>query len=104
MSPEHVAPHDRRADPRLRFLNYLRAFIDLSTPKSMLRTPLGERNHPLVETLAADPERTLRALIGPRDEAVQGDGYPEPQLGHDLSPRDIWPRVRPSGLERPLQR
>src|SRR5688572_24069608 len=82
---EHVPSHDRGADPRLLLLDDLRAFVDLTARKSMRPTPCGDRDDPLVETIAADPERVLHALVESGNEAVEGHRDPEAQPRHDLA-------------------
>src|SRR5438876_6400507 len=47
--------------------------------------PGGQRNHPVVEPLAALAERVLLALVRSGDETVQGDRDMTPKLAHRAS-------------------
>ena len=98
MAAEHVASHHRGSDVGERLLDDPRALVDLSAFEAMHRTKDRERNHPLVQTLAADPERVVDSLAGAGDEAVERHRDPETQLGHFLSPD--FGRRRPH-FERP---
>jgi hypothetical protein len=79
MTPEHVAPHDRGADPRLRLLDHRAARIRRSARQTVRRPPNRERNHPVVEALAADAERILDALVRTGNEAVERHRDPQTQ-------------------------
>ena len=79
--PEHVAPHDRRADvlaPRRGM-----PVVDGRLP-SLLAVPLTPapcREHPFVDRLAALAEWIVEALVGPGDVPVERhrDVDPEPR-------------------------
>src|SRR5688572_515236 len=71
MAAEHVPAHDGGADVLERFLHDGTARVDVSAFAAVLRAPLRQRNCPLVQLLAADPERLLHALVGAGDEAVE---------------------------------
>jgi hypothetical protein len=51
----------------------------------------GPAEHPVVQALAADPEPAARAIAGPGDEAVHGDGDPCEHPAHRLSPLTVRP-------------
>src|ERR1039457_6021241 len=51
----------------------------------------GPAEHPVAQALAADPEPAARAISGPGDEAVHGDGDPCEHPAHRLSPLAVRP-------------
>ncbi len=63
---EHPAPHDVRAGARERLLGDPRVIVG--------RRPAGSPEEPLVQALAALPERVLEALVRSGGEAVEGHG------------------------------
>ena len=89
MAAEHVAPHHRGADVGERLLDDRRAFVDLSAFKAVHRAPGRERNDPLVQAHAADPERVLHALAGTGNKAVERHRDLEAQLGHVSSSMSV---------------
>src|SRR5215211_5069515 len=70
---EHVSAHHAGPDVLARFLDYPCALVDLAPLLVVGFAPGGQRNHPVVEPLAALAERVLLALIRAGDETVQRD-------------------------------
>src|SRR5205807_6325589 len=60
---EHVPAHHRSADVLARFLDYPSALVDFAALLAVGLAPGGQRNHPVVEPLAALAERVLPALV-----------------------------------------
>src|SRR4051794_24298879 len=69
---EHVAPHDRRAHPD----HHVRDHLSVD---GMVR---GGSDVPLVKCHAADAERRVLSLVGPRDVTVGGDRHRKVGSGH----------------------
>jgi hypothetical protein len=61
------------ADVLARFFDDPCALVDLAALLVMRLTPSGERNDPVVESLAALAERVLLALVRAGDESVRRD-------------------------------
>ncbi len=102
VAAEHVAAHHRRADVGDRFLDDRGALVDLAAGEPVRRAPGGEREHPLVQAHAADPERVVDALLGSGDEAVERHRDPEAQLGHVAMVRGWLVELLPVVLDRGL--
>src|SRR5262249_35409157 len=79
---EHVPPHDGRARAPKDVLGEPRARIDLAAFLAVALAERLERDEPVVELLAADPERMLRRLVRAGDEAVDRHRYVQLQLAH----------------------
>ena len=71
MTPEHVAPHDRRADVRGLGLDHPRTLVVLAAGLAMCGPPDAKGHDPLMEPLATDAERLLQALAGSGSIAVE---------------------------------
>src|SRR5918992_1399786 len=71
---EHVAAHHAGPDVLARFLDYPCALVRLAALLVVGLAPGSQRNHPVVEPLAALAERVLLALVRAGDETVQRDG------------------------------
>src|SRR6266496_4037314 len=82
---EHVPAHHRSADVLPRFLDYPCALVHLAPLLAVGLAPGGQRNHPVVEPLAALAERVLLALVRAGDETVQRDRDMTPKLAHRAS-------------------
>src|SRR2546426_562645 len=67
---EHVSAHHASPDVLARFLEYPRALVHLAALLAVGLAPGCQRNHPIVEPLAALAERVLHALVRAGDEAV----------------------------------
>jgi hypothetical protein len=83
---EHVAAHDRRADPHvaLRGKPVVNALVGLVG--AILAEHLAEgagRERPRVQLVSAHTERVLRALVWPDGVAVERDGPAIAATGHD---------------------
>jgi hypothetical protein len=78
------------ADVLDRFLGYPCALVDFAALVAVGLAPGGQRNHPVVEPLAALAERVLLALVRAGDETVQRDRDMTPKLAH----RDLLVAVR----------
>src|SRR6059036_3925213 len=63
---EHVPAHHAGPDVLARFLDYPSALVDLAALLAVGLAPRGERNHPVMEPLAALAERVLLAGSGRR--------------------------------------
>jgi hypothetical protein len=79
---EHVSAHHAGPDVRARFLDYPCALVHLAVLLVVGLAPGGQRNHPIVEPLAALAERVLLALVRAGDETVQRDRDMTPKLAH----------------------
>ena len=66
-----------------------RALVDLAALQPCVRAPGCQREHPLVQAHAADPERVLDALVGTGDEAVERHRDLEAQPGHQRAPTGV---------------
>src|SRR5204862_5656964 len=96
---EHVSAHHARPDVLARFLDYPCALVHLAALLAVGLAPGGQRNHPIVEPLAALAERVLLALVRAGDETVQRDRDMTPKLAHRASSvGGRWGR----GLSMPL--
>src|SRR5215211_7524347 len=84
---EHVPAHHAGADVLGRLLHHARALVDLAPLLAVGLAPGGQRDHPVVEPLAALAERVLVALLRAGDEPVQRD--------RDMTPE---PAQRPSSV------
>jgi hypothetical protein len=82
---EHVSAHHAGSDVLARFLDYPCALVHLAALLVVGLAPRGQRNHPVVEPLAALAERVLLALIRAGDETVQRDRDMTPKLAHRAS-------------------
>src|SRR6059036_2255834 len=82
---EHVSAHHAGPDVLARFLEYRGALVHLAALLAVGLAPGGQRNHPVVEPLAALAERVLLALVRAGDETVQGDRDMTPELAHSAS-------------------
>src|SRR6266496_2115132 len=82
---KHVPAHHPSADVLARFLEYPCALVDFAAPVAVGLAPGGQRNHPVVEPLAALAERVLLALVRAGDETVQRDRDMTPKLAHRAS-------------------
>src|SRR5918992_975544 len=82
---EHVPAHHPGADVLDRFLEYPCALVHLAALLAVGLAPGGQRNHPVVEPLAALAERVLLALVPAGDETVQRDRDMTPKLAHRAS-------------------
>src|SRR6185436_8365682 len=83
---EHVPAHHPSADVLPRFLDYPCALVDLAALVAVGFAPGGQRNHPVVEPLAAFAERVLLALVRASDEPVERDRDVTSELAHLPSP------------------
>src|ERR687892_622829 len=81
-APKHVATHHGRTHVRLNLLDHSRAGVYLSAFQTMLPAPRLELDDPFVQTLAAEAQRVLFALVGAGNEAVQRHRNLEPELAH----------------------
>src|SRR5438105_4506280 len=79
---EHVAAHQPSADILERFLEYPRALVHLAPLVAVGLAPSGQRDHPVMESLAAFAEGLLLALVRAGDETVQRDRDLTPNLAH----------------------
>src|SRR6266571_254792 len=70
---EHVPAHHAGPDVLDRFLEYPCALVHLAALLAVGLAPGGQRNHPIVEPLAALAERVLLTLARAGDETVQRD-------------------------------
>jgi hypothetical protein len=86
VAAEHVPAHDRGADVGQRFLDHPGALIHLPALEAVHRPEDGERKHPLMQPLSANPEWIVLALLWSRGVAVEGHCNPEAQLGHAFPP------------------
>src|SRR5437660_5570670 len=82
---EHVSAHHAGPDVLARFLDYPCALVHLAALLAVGLAPGGQRNHPVVEPLAALAERVLLALVWAGDETVQRDRDMTPQFAHRAS-------------------
>src|SRR4051794_35211693 len=82
---EHVPAHDGRAGAAEDVLGKRRAGVDLAAFLAVHLSERLERDQPAVELLTADPERMLRRLVGPGDEAVDRHRDVQLQLAHRSS-------------------
>src|SRR5436309_15816363 len=82
---EHVSAHHAGPDVLARFLEYPCALVDFAALVAVGLAPGGQRNHPIVEPLAALAERVLLALVRAGDETVQRDRDMTPELAHRAS-------------------
>src|SRR3982074_2221219 len=82
---EHVPAHHGGPDVLARFLDYPCALVHLAPLLAVGLAPGGQRNHPLVELLAALAKRVLLALVRAGDETVQRDRDMTPELAHRAS-------------------
>src|SRR5688572_640835 len=82
---EHVPAHHPSADVLARFLDYPCALVDFAALVAVGLAPGGQRNHPIVEPLAALAERVLLALVRAGDVPVQRDRDMTPKLAHRAS-------------------
>src|SRR5215211_1996400 len=82
---EHVSAHHAGPDVLARFLDYPCALVHLAALLAVGLAPAGQRNHPVVEPLAALAERVLLALVRAGDETVQRDRDMTPKLAHRAS-------------------
>src|SRR5215213_3199799 len=98
---EHVSAHHAGADVLARFLDYPCALVHLATLLVVGLAPGGQRNHPIVEPLAALAERVLLALVRAGDETVQRDRDMTPKLAHRASSvtRSNVTQAEPSGQD-----
>jgi hypothetical protein len=81
---EHVPAHQPSADVFDRFLDYPCALVHLAALLAVGLAPGGQRNHPVVEPLAAFAERVLLALVRAGDETVGRDRDVHPHFAHAL--------------------
>ena len=92
------------ADVLARFLEYPRALVHLAALLAVGFAPGGQRDHPVVEPLAALAERVLLALVRAGDETVQRDRDVTPEPAHRASSVEIVARpmssMRRSGLTK----
>src|SRR6266536_5169119 len=82
---EHVPAHHPSADVLARFLEYPCALVDFAALVAVGLAPGGQRNHPIVDPLAALAERVLLALVRAGDEPVQRDRDVTSELAHRAS-------------------
>jgi hypothetical protein len=82
---EHVSTHHAGAEVLDRLLEYLCALVHLAALLAVGLAPGCQRNHPIVEPLAALAERVLLALVRAGDETVQRDRDMTPKLAHRAS-------------------
>src|SRR5207237_8984240 len=82
---EHVSAHHAGPDVLDRFLEYPCALVHLAALLALESAPGGQRNHPVVEPLAALAERVLLALVRAGDEPVQRNRDMTPKLAHRAS-------------------
>src|SRR6476469_468794 len=82
---EHVAAHDGRAGAAEDVLGEPRARVDLAAFLAVALAERLERDEPIVELLAADPERMLWRLARAGDEAVDRHRDVQLQLAHRSS-------------------
>lgn len=82
---EHVPAHHPGTDVLPRLLEYRCALVHLAPLLAVGSAPVGQRNHPVVEPLAALAERVLLALVRAGDETVQRDRDVTPELAHRAS-------------------
>ena len=79
---EHAAPHHDRPDVRGRFLHDVVVRAGLTAFEAVALPPARQRDDPLVKLLAALPELLPGAIVGPRDEPVQGRRDVDFDLAH----------------------
>src|SRR2546421_259362 len=82
---EHVSAHHAGPDVLARFLDYPCALVHLAALLAVGLAPGGQRDHPVVEPLAAHAERVLLTLGRAGDETVQRDRDMTPKLAHRAS-------------------
>src|SRR4051795_9331640 len=82
---EHVSAHHAGPDVLDRFLEYRGALVHLAALLAVGLAPGGQRDHPVVEPLAALAERVLLALVRAGDETVHGDRDMTSELAHPAS-------------------
>ena len=71
VTTKHVASHDRGTDIAPVFLDYLIAFILLAPFHSMLFTPRGERNDPLMQAFSPNSQWVSDTLIGSCHKSIK---------------------------------
>src|SRR5947209_17190721 len=82
---EHISAHHAGPDVLARFLDYPRALAHLAALLAVGLAPRSQRNHPVVEPLAALAEGVLLALVRAGDETVQRDRDMTPKPAHRAS-------------------
>src|SRR5215208_6666959 len=82
---DHVSTHHGGPDVLERFLEYRCALVELAALLPVGLAPGCQRNHPVVEPVAAFAERVLLALVRAGDETVQRDRDVTPKLAHRAS-------------------
>ena len=95
---EHVPAHHPGPEVLDRFLGYPCALVHLAALLAVGLAPGGQRNHPVVEPLAALAERVLLALVRAGDETVQRDRDMTPKLAHRAC--DLLVAVRAGSIVR----